>query len=122
EEAMALLADDCIYVLHIPESALPYGGETRGKAAIRATLLQMRRDFVDIVHRTTTLSFANELVRQRLEFIFRHRSSGQRLSGTGRLVWTVRDGLIVRCEEYHDGPRLAAFFNLFGREDGNNAT
>jgi ketosteroid isomerase-like protein len=114
EAALAFIADDAVYVLHVAETALPFGGETRGKSAIRAAFTGMRSDFDYILYRPFPMSGAGETLHGQVEFIYRHRASGEELSGRFRLVWTMRNGLIVRCEEYHDAARIEAFMRLFG--------
>lgn len=114
--ALACFADDAVYVLHIADTALSFGGEKSGKDAIRSAFDRMRSDFDFILYRPFPLSGDGEAVRGQVEFIYRHKHSGEHLSGRFRLVWTVRDGLIVRCEEYHDAARIEAFMRLFGGE------
>jgi ketosteroid isomerase-like protein len=114
DKAVELLANDFVYIFHIAETAAPYAGASEGKEAMRMTLHKIEQDFERILFHTTTLPSTDSTVRQRLEFIMRHRASNERLQGIGRFVWTVRDGMIVRCEEYHDAPMLEAFFRLFG--------
>lgn len=107
------LAEDCVYTLHMAETDAPVGGRTEGREAIRAALLNYHEIFEFIVFEGRTMSSVKGVVRQRLEFILRHRASNERWSGVGRFVWTVRDGRIVACEEYQDAAKLAAFFRFF---------
>ncbi len=106
-------AEDCVYTLHMAETDAPVGGRTEGREAIRAALLNYREIFEFIVFEGRTMSSAKGVVRQRLEFMLRHRASNERWSGVGRFVWTVRDGRIAACEEYQDAAKLAAFFRFF---------
>lgn len=113
EAAMSLVAGDAIYVLHVAEAALPFGGETRGKDAIRQAFLKMRSDFDYVLYRPFPMVVDGDMARGQVEFMYRHRKSGEQMSGRFRLVWTVRNGLIVRCEEYHDAAKIEAFMRLF---------
>jgi ketosteroid isomerase-like protein len=114
-EAMAqYVHPDCRYTLHVDATAAPVGGETCGRDNILAVLLRYHQIFEFILFHTRTLSAADGVVRQSLEYILRHRLSNERLTGTGRFVWTVRDGLIVACEECQDARKLETFFRLFG--------
>jgi ketosteroid isomerase-like protein len=115
--AMTYFAADAVYVLHFGETVHAFGGEKRGKAAIRETLQKFRDHFDLILYRPFPMIAEGGVVRGQVEFISRHRVSGEDLSGRFRLVWTVADGLIVRCEEYHDAARVTAFMRLFGKTD-----
>ena len=55
-------------------------------------------------------------VRLQVEFMYRHRASGEPLSGIFRLVLQFRDGEIIRGDEYHDRARIEAFMRLIASE------
>ncbi len=112
--ALACFADDAVYVVNIADTGLSFGGKKSGKAAIRAAFVRMRSDFDVILYRPFPVSGDDETLHGQVEFIYRHKHSGEDLSGRFRHVWTVRDGVIVRCEEYHDAARIEAFMRLFG--------
>ena len=46
--------------------------------------------------------------------MYRHRASGEVLSGRFRMLIRVEDGLVVRADEYHDRAKVEAFMRLFG--------
>lgn len=48
--------------------------------------------------------------------MYRHRASGEILSGHFRLVLKFREGMIVRGDEYHDRARIEAFMRLIASE------
>ena len=48
------------------------------------------------------------------EFMYRHRLSGETLSERLRMVMQVREGFLIRADEYHDRARVEAFMRLFG--------
>jgi ketosteroid isomerase-like protein len=111
----AHLALDAIYRLHIDETAAPFGGATVGRGPILAVLTELHEEFDYVLFATRTMAAADGVVRQRLEYILRHRDTNVRLDGIGRFVWTVRDGMIVACDEYQDAAKLEAFFQLFSQ-------
>ena len=47
--------------------------------------------------------------------MYRHRASGEVLSGRFRMVMQVKDGLIDRADEYHDRAKVEAFLRLVGQ-------
>lgn len=112
--AMHFIAEECAYALYISSEALPFAGETVGRANIEAALRQMRAQFHYLLFRPLNYVAEGDTVRTRVEHMYRHRASGEVLSGTFRLVFKVRDGLIVRADEYHDRAMVEAFMRLFG--------
>lgn len=113
DEAMGLVADDATYALYISKDALPFGGETAGRAGIEACLREMRARFAYLVFRPYNIVADGDTVRLRVEHMYRHRKSGEILSGRFRLVVKVRDGLLVRADEYHDRAMVETFMRLF---------
>lgn len=116
--AARLLSETVVYVLHIDAAVLAFGGQTCGKAAVTEVLARMREDFDFILYRPFPLTVEEKAAHGQVEFIYRHRQSGQSLSGRCRLVWEVEDGLIVRWEEFHDAARIKSFMRLVRGEYG----
>ena len=104
--------ENIVYALYISETALPYGGETRGKANIRNVLYAILAEFDYLMYEPTIVAVDGDVVRAQVQFIYHHRLTGENLSGSKRLVFTVRDGLIVRIEEFHDAGMVEAFMRL----------
>jgi ketosteroid isomerase-like protein len=115
DAAMAVVGEDAVYRLHLSNDVLPFGGVTEGKTALEATLRKVREDFDYILYRPMSLNADGETVRFQVEFMYRHRASGQTLEGRFRHVMTVREGRIVCTEEYHDRAKVEAFMRMFGR-------
>ena len=51
-------------------------------------------------------------MRVQVQFVYHHRETGGNLSGSKRLVFTVKNDLIVRVEEFHDAAMVEAFMRL----------
>jgi ketosteroid isomerase-like protein len=111
--AMGYVAEDAVYILYLSNELLPFAGETSGRAAIEASLREIRRQFEYLLYRPFNIAVEGDVVRMRVEHIYRHRASGELLSGNFRIVFTVRDGKICRAEEYHDRAKVEAFMRLF---------
>lgn len=111
--AIRYVAEDCVYALYISNEVLPVGGVTAGRANIEATLRQMRDQFDYLLFRPHNFVVNGDTVRMRVEHVYRHRASGELLTGTFRLVLRVNDGLIVRGDEYHDRAMVETFMRLF---------
>lgn len=115
DAALAVAAEDAVYTLHLSEGVLPFVGESRGKAAIRDSLTQMRQHFDYLLWRPFPMTTQGDTVRGQLEFLFRHRASGEMIGGRGRFVWTVRDGKVQSCQEFQDRAMFETFMRLVGQ-------
>ena len=111
---MSYVAENCVYALYISGDVLPHGGETVGRDNIAAALRQVREDFEYMLYRPLNFKERGTEVRFQVEFMYRHRRSGEVLNGRFRFVARVEDGLIVRADEYHDRAKVEAFLRLFG--------
>lgn len=118
DAAVGLLAPDAIYALYIAEDLLPFAGVTRGRGQIASRLHEMRQSWDYERFRPGPLrqdADDEEIVYCSVEFRYRHRPSGEQLSGSFRMVWCVRDGFVRSCEEYHDRARVETFLRLVRR-------
>lgn len=113
ETAIQYVAEDAIYALYISDEVLPVGGETRGRSNIKAALHTMRDQFEYLLYRPYNLVVAGEKARFRVEHMYRHKKSGETLTGNFRIVALVKDGLIYRADEYHDRAMVESFMRLF---------
>jgi ketosteroid isomerase-like protein len=104
--------EDFVYALYISETALPYGGETRGKDNVRAVLYAILAEFDYLRYDPEIISVDGDMVRVAVAFVYHHRRTGENLSGTKRFVIHLRDGLITRIDEYHDAAKVEAFMRL----------
>ena len=93
--------------------ALRIGGETVGREAVTAMMLEIRDVFDYLVYRPRIMSVDGNVARVNIEIIFRHRASGELLTGQIRSMLTARDGQIARVDEYVDAPMIEAFMRLF---------
>jgi ketosteroid isomerase-like protein len=114
DAALSLIADDAVYELHISNEVLPFGGEAVGRDAIETALQRIRADWDYILYRPLALAGVGDIVRFQVEFMYRHRASGQVLNGRFRLVMRIEDGLIKRADEYHDRAKVEAFMRMVG--------
>lgn len=110
--AMTFIAPDARYILYISNDLLPFGGETAGRDNIERVLRQIRVDYEYLLFRPYNFKVDGDVVRLRVEFMYRHVASGEVLSGRFRLIMRLRDGLIVQADEYHDRALVEAFLRL----------
>jgi len=114
DKAISCVAEDAVYALHISGEALPHGGETLGRAKIGAALRRAREEFEYILYRPFKLTADGSTVRFQVEFMYRHRESGEMLNGRFRMVMLVKDGFLVRTDEYHDHAKVEAYLFKHG--------
>jgi ketosteroid isomerase-like protein len=112
--------DDIVYELHIAREALPFGGVTRGKAACRVVLFAILKDFDYLKYEPSIVGAEGDIVRAQVSFKYLHRPSGESLEGTRRLVFRLRDGLIIRIDGYHDTEMVEAFVRLARHREATN--
>jgi ketosteroid isomerase-like protein len=112
EQVVSLLSDDVVYQLFISQTALPYGGEWRGPDAVKDVFFDMLATFDCIEFEPTILYVTDGRARCQSRYVYRHRASGEWLTGTSRLVVRIRDGAIERLDEFHDDALLQAFARL----------
>ena len=110
---LPFIAEDSVYALYISGDLLPFAGETVGRENIKVALHRMRADYEYLLYRPLDLMAKGDEVRYQVEFMYRHRRSGEILSGRFRMIMRVEDGLIVRTDEYHDRAKVEAFLRLF---------
>jgi len=112
---MDMLADDIEYALYIDKADLAFAGETRGKEALSQRIAQMHASFDYVLFRPLAVRAVDATTtHNQVEFMYRHKATGEMLSGRFRLVLTVEDGRVRRIEEYHDVARVQAFLRLVG--------
>lgn len=114
--------DDIIYELHSVTRELPYTGVTRGKAAARDVLFTILKDFDYLKYESHINSVEGDIVRAHVAFKYQHRQSGEVLDGTRRLVFQIKDSLIVRMDRYHDARLVDAFMRLTRQHEAANET
>jgi ketosteroid isomerase-like protein len=112
ELTLALFHDSFVYKVHASRDVLPFSGETRGKEANRELMFTILADFDIPVYEPLFIRVTGNVARVHVRFVYWHRATGEVLEGTRRLVFIVRDGLILRIDGYHDDRLVAAFLRL----------
>jgi ketosteroid isomerase-like protein len=115
DSCVGFLAEDAVYALYISRELLPFGGETVGRSNIEIVFRQIRSQWDYLVFRPISFRTEGDTVRVRIEHMYRHVASGEVLTGFFRLIFTFRDGLLVRGDEYHDRAMVEAFMRLHGQ-------
>jgi len=114
EDALEFLHPDVVYSLNVTETLSPFAGATRGREAFAQAMRTAREHFEFVLFRPMHYVIEGEHARNQVEFMYRHRASGEMLQGRYRSVWRVQNGLIVSLTEYADTALIAAFMKLYG--------
>ena len=100
------------YAMFIPEEVLPFGGTTTGIRSIADRLQTILDQFDTLRYDPRSIRPLGNTVSAMVDYVFRHKVTGETLEGSMRHVATVRNGRLVRLEEYHDVALVRAFMRL----------
>jgi ketosteroid isomerase-like protein len=114
---LSCCADDIVFVMHLPTELMPFAGETQGKAAIIPRLQMILDGFDFIEYRPLFINDQDDAFHSQVRYRFRHKETGLEIEGTMRHVWRVEGDQIVRLEEFHDTPKVRAFFELLAQSE-----
>ncbi len=114
---LSCCSDDIVFAIHVPPEIMPFAGETRGKAALVPRLQMILDDFDFLEYRPIFINDEGDTFHSQVRYHFRHKKTQLDIAGTMRHVWRVEDDKIVRLEEFHDTPRVGAFFELLAESE-----
>lgn len=114
--ALKYVHDDIVYSMFIPQDVVPFGGETRGKAAMADRMRTILEQFA--MERFEIIAFKrqSDVEHTRVDYAFCHRSTQETISGVMRLVSVVKNGLIIDLKEFHDLEKVKAFMRLIAHK------
>jgi ketosteroid isomerase-like protein len=120
ETALSYASDDFVYALYASEELVPFAGTSEGKEAVRETLYMMLEIFDYLKFDQNIIGVSGEIVRVQTQFKLHHRRTGENLEGSLRTIFTVRNGLAVRCDEYLDRKLVETFMRLVQQREAQN--
>ena len=120
ESTFAYVADDVVYVLYIDEGLAPFAGVTHGREGMMAAFYQMIEQYDYLHWKQVIVGAEGDVVRIQTQFRFHHRRTGTDLEGSMRTVITIRDGMMVRCEEFMDRGLVESFMRLAKHREATN--
>ena len=110
-------SDDIAFAIHVPPEVMPFAGESRGKAALIPRLRMILDNFDFLKYRPEFINDEGGVFHSQVRYHFRHKKTGYDIEGTMRHQWQVEGDQIVRLEEFHDTPRVLAFFELLAQSE-----
>jgi ketosteroid isomerase-like protein len=120
ESAFEFVADDVVYVLNIDDDLAPFAGVRHGREAMMEAFYQMIEHYDYLKWDQVIVGAEGDVVRVQTQFRLHHRRTGTDLEGSMRTVITMRDGLMVRCEEFLDRGMVESFMKLAQQREANN--
>jgi ketosteroid isomerase-like protein len=112
EMAVAHAHPEIVYSIHNGCDASPFSGVYRGPEACRDLGYAVLAEFDYLAYEPTIVGVEDDIVRAQVFFRYRHRPTGNLIEGSRRLVFEIKDGLIIRLDSYEDAQRLEAFMRL----------
>lgn len=120
ESAFEFVADDVVYVLYLDEDLAPFAGVRHGREAMMEAFYQMIEHYDYLKWEQVIVGAEGDVVRAQTQFRLHHRRTGTDLEGSMRTVMTMRDGLMVRCEEFLDRGMVESFMRLAQQREATN--
>jgi ketosteroid isomerase-like protein len=106
---LALLADDIVHTVNVDALQIPWVSSAEGKANVSARLKLIIDTFVVDAFIIEALVHEGEDIRATVLGYHVHRKTRERLDVRVRFRVRVRDGLIVRIDEFLDAAYIEAF-------------
>jgi ketosteroid isomerase-like protein len=114
---LACCTDDIVFAMHVPPEVMPFAGETCGKASLAPRLQMILDGFDFLIYRPLLISEDGNEFHAQVLYHFRHKATGLKIEGTMRHVGRFEGDKIARLDEFHDTPRLLAFFELLAQSE-----
>lgn len=115
EGTLRHMAPDIDYFVNVDGEVAPYATSSKGQEALRQRLQLMLDTFhfdAFVSGEIRDLPDQPGVFRVPITYYYREKTTDYRLDGRFRLVFEVRDGVIVRVEELHDSRYQEAFARL----------
>ncbi|MEC9368337.1 MAG: nuclear transport factor 2 family protein [Pseudomonadota bacterium] len=98
----------CLHI-HIPTSVHPLGGPCHGRKAAMERLESIIGQFDFVSYQIDPLIAVPGRAATQAHLHYVHRETGEHFNSTLGHFWTLRGGLVVRLDEYHDMGDILTF-------------
>jgi ketosteroid isomerase-like protein len=110
-DALAHLAEDFRFTLHLPKETIPGAGDPIGKAQASAMFQAFMNDydFLSYEPGEITVSPEGQHATANPAICYRHKVTGNVIETRISHFWNFRNGKAVSLDEYHDSARIIDF-------------
>lgn len=109
DDVMALVADDFRFTVHLPSGSVPGAGVSHGKAATTAMLQAFMDSYKFLTYDPGPILAEGNLAASRPVIRYRHKGTGDIIETRLAHFWTLRDGVPISLDEYHDVANVQAY-------------
>ncbi len=109
EGVLSLIADDIVHIVNVDALGIPWVSSAEGKTAVTARLMLIAETFVVDAFIVESIVYEQDEIRATVLGYHTHRKTRERLDVKVRFRVRVRDGLIVRLDEFLDAAYIDAF-------------
>jgi ketosteroid isomerase-like protein len=115
-DAIAHLADDFRFTLHLPKDTVPGAGAPANKAEATAMFqgFMDTYDFLAYDPGDITVSAEGDKATASPTIRYRHKATGKIIETRISHFWNFRNGQALTLDEYHDTARIKAFLATLG--------
>ena len=115
-DALAHLADDFRFTLHLPKDAVPGAGIPVSKAEARAMFQYFMDAYDFLAYEPGDISVSPDKAGATASpaIRYRHKETGKVIEARISHFWSLRDGKAVTLDEYHNTARIMAFLATLG--------
>lgn len=110
-EALAHVADDFRFTIHLPADAMPGAGVPHGKADTARLLEGLIATYDFLMYEPGPIMVTGEEAAVRVRIRYRHKATGEVIETTLGHFWRVRDGKAVQLDEHHDVQSVLTFLS-----------
>jgi ketosteroid isomerase-like protein len=116
DDALAHLADDFRFTLHLPKETIPGAGSPVGKAEASVMFQGFMDSYDFLAYDPGDISVSPEGDRATASpaIRYRHKATGNTIEARISHFWNFRGGKALSLDEYHDTARIMAFLATIG--------
>jgi ketosteroid isomerase-like protein len=114
---LACCSDDILYRTYLSKEIAPFAGESRGMAEFIPRLKMIIDTFDFLRHSLLFAREEGEVIHGQIRYHYRHKQTGHAIEGTLRHIWRLERDLVTQIDEFHDRPRVHAFFGLLAEAE-----
>lgn len=112
DTVLSWYAEDAVWTINLPRELIPFGGESRGKAAIADALTAAGGQFETLYFHPEHTDMRDGVVRCFIKYGFKHRLTGLVHEDMATYRCVVTGGLVRRVDAVYDIEQTRAFMGV----------